>query len=67
MITWDYEGTNIMYLWGQKKGKYYVDMVQLPKDLFYKEIPVTLCNQKERVLETQHTDWLQQTQASMFS
>jgi hypothetical protein len=38
-----------MYFPRWKKGKYYVDIVWLPKDLSYKEIPLTLYVSNEQV------------------
>jgi hypothetical protein len=46
-----YEGTNVVYLWGQKKGKYHEDMVWLLEDLLYKEIPLTLYVNNEQIME----------------
>ncbi len=28
-ITWNYEGVDVIYFWGQKEGEYHVDISQL--------------------------------------
>jgi hypothetical protein len=38
-----------MYFPSWKKGEYHVDIVWLPKDLLYKEIPLTLYVSNEQV------------------
>jgi hypothetical protein len=42
MITWDYKKIDVMYFICWKEGTYHVDIIQLLKDLLYKEIPLTL-------------------------
>ncbi len=49
IMTWDYEGVDVIYLLGEKKEKYHVDIVQLSKDLSYKDIPMTYINSESVV------------------
>jgi hypothetical protein len=41
IVTWDYEGVDVIYFLGQKKGQYDVDIFLLLEDLLYKDIPLT--------------------------
>jgi hypothetical protein len=50
-VTWVYEGTNVIYFPSQEKGQYDVDISQLPKDLLYKDIPLTLYVKIENVMD----------------
>jgi hypothetical protein len=49
MITWDYKEKHLMYFPSQDEGKYHVNIVQLPEDLLYKEVPLTLYVSNEQV------------------
>jgi hypothetical protein len=40
-MIWDYERANAIYLLGEEKRIYHMDIVELPKDLLYKGIPMT--------------------------
>jgi len=42
IMTWDYEGAHVIYFPVEEEGQYDVDFFQLPKDLLYKDIPLTL-------------------------
>ncbi len=42
IVTWDYEGANVIYFLGQGKGQYDVDIFLLFEHLLYKDIPLTL-------------------------
>jgi hypothetical protein len=39
IMTWDYEGEDVIYLSSKEKGEYHVDIAQLLEDLLYKENP----------------------------
>ncbi len=41
IMIWDYERANAIYLLGEEKRIYHMDIVELPKDLLYKGIPMT--------------------------
>jgi len=40
-MTWDYERANAIYLLGEENRIYHMDIAKLPKDLLYKNIPMT--------------------------
>jgi len=40
-VTWDYEGIDAIYLLSEEERKYHVGIVQLLKNLLYKEILMT--------------------------
>lgn len=42
---------NLMYFPSQDEGKYHVNIVQLPEDLLYKEVPLTLYVSNEQVVK----------------
>ncbi len=48
-MTWDYEGVDVIYLLGEEKEKYHVDIAWLSKDLLYKDIPMTYVNSESDV------------------
>jgi len=54
IVTWDYEGANVIYFPTPKEGKYDVDICQLPKDLLYKDMPLTLYVRIERVIDKEN-------------
>jgi hypothetical protein len=49
IMTWDYEGVDVIYLLGEEKEKYHVDIAWLSKDLLYKDIPMTYVNSESDV------------------
>jgi len=40
-MAWDYKRANTIYLLGEEKGIFHMDIVELSKDLLYKGIPMT--------------------------
>jgi hypothetical protein len=50
IVTWDYEGADVIYFLGQEEGQYHVDISQLLKDLLYKDKPLTLYVRLENVM-----------------
>jgi hypothetical protein len=51
IVTWDYEGADVIYFPSQEEGKYDVNNSQLLEDLFYKDIPLTLYVRIENVID----------------
>jgi len=51
IVTWDYERADVIYFLGQEEGQYHVDISQLPKDLLYKDKPLTLYVRLENVMD----------------
>jgi len=50
-VAEDYEGANVIYFPSQEEGQYDVDIFLLPKDLLYKDIPLTLYVKTENVTD----------------
>jgi hypothetical protein len=42
IVTWDYEGTNVICFPSQEEGAYDVDIFRLFEDSLYKDIALTL-------------------------
>jgi hypothetical protein len=38
-VTWDYKGANVKYLSCAFEGIYILDAINMPKDLFYEDMP----------------------------
>ncbi len=51
IVTWVYETVDVIYFLGQEEGQYHVDISHLPKDLLYKDIPLTLYVRLENVMD----------------
>jgi hypothetical protein len=51
IVTWDYEGANVIYLSEKEEGKYHVDIAQLLEDLLYKDIFITFYVTSELVVD----------------
>ncbi len=51
IVTWDYEGANVIYLLDKEEGKYHVDIAQLSEDLLYKDIFITFYVTSELVVD----------------
>jgi hypothetical protein len=51
MVTWNYEGVDVIYFPSHEEGKYHVDNLGLPKDLLYKDIQSTLYVNIENVMD----------------
>ncbi len=54
IMTWVYEGIDVIYFLGQEEGQYDVDISWLPKDLLCKDIPLTLYVKIENVMDREN-------------
>jgi hypothetical protein len=54
IMTWVYEGVEVIYFLGHEKGQYDVDISRLPKYLLYKDIPLTLYFRTENVMDREN-------------
>jgi hypothetical protein len=50
-MTYVYDGANVLYFLVQEEGQYDVDTFLLPKDLMYKDIPLTLYVRIKNVMD----------------
>jgi hypothetical protein len=53
-VTWDYEGADVIYFPSLEEGQYDVDIFSLPKDLLYKDIPLTLYVKTKNVMDREN-------------
>jgi hypothetical protein len=51
IVTWDYEGEDVIYFPSQKKCQYDVHIYQILEDLLYKDIPLTLYVRTKNVMD----------------
>ncbi len=51
IVTWDYEGKDVMYLLGKERWEYHVDIAWLSEYLLYKDIPMTFYVNNEDVMD----------------
>ncbi len=54
IVTWDYEGVDVIYFLGHEKGQYDVDIFRLHEDLLYKDIPLTLYVKTKSVMDREN-------------
>ncbi len=53
IVTWVFEGADVIYFPSQEEGQYCVDISWLLKDLLYKDIPLTLYFRTENVMDSE--------------
>jgi hypothetical protein len=53
IMTWVFEGEDVIYFPSLEKGQYDVDISWLLKDLLYKDIPLTLYFKTENVMDSE--------------